>query len=167
MHSDSEALLERRLGTKVLAEHRRWMREALAEAHKAYSSGEVPVGAVAVYQGEVIARTHNLRETSNDPTAHAEILALRQAGMRLGSWRLTDVVLYVTLEPCPMCSGAIVQARIKHLVFGAFDDKAGAVGSVLDLIRSDLYPNDIQVTGGVLSAECSELLQKFFIERRD
>ncbi len=111
------------------------MSEALAEARLALAAGEVPVGAVVVLHGEVIGRGHNRRETANDPTAHAEILAIREAAGKLGSWRLTDADLYVTLEPCPMCAGAIVNARLRRLVFGAYDPKAGAVISLMNLVQ--------------------------------
>jgi tRNA(adenine34) deaminase len=144
-----------------------FMREALAEAHLAFEKGEIPVGAVAVYQGRVIGRAHNGKETLKDPTAHAEILALRQAAAHRGGWRLIDVTLYCTMEPCPMCAGAMVQARLPRLVFGVDDPKAGAAGSVLDLLHSPLLNHTVSVTGGVLVPEVQELLAQFFAGLRD
>ena len=142
------------------------MHEALIEAKKAASLGEVPVGAVAVYNNEIIARGHNLREINTDPTAHAEIIVLRKAATFLKSWRLTDIALYVTLEPCIMCAGAIVQARLGRLVFGAKDAKAGVVGSIADVIRTPHLPNNTEVISGVLATECGELLTNFFNNKR-
>ena len=139
---------------------------ALKEAVAAFEKEEVPVGAVAVHDGRIIARAHNLRETLRDPTAHAEMVALTQAAEALEHWRLDDVTLYVTLEPCAMCAGAVMQARVSRLVFGAHDEKAGAVGSRLDLLRGSGMPFTIEVTGGVRADECAEILQAFFAERR-
>ncbi|ACX53208.1 CMP/dCMP deaminase zinc-binding protein [Ammonifex degensii KC4] len=147
------------------------MREALSEAEKAYVRGEVPVGAVAVLNGEIIGRGHNLRETLKDATAHAEILALREAAKKIGDWRLEEVTLYTTLEPCPMCAGALIQFRVKRVVFGAFDPKAGAAGSVVDLLRDPRFNHQVEVVGGVLAEESGALLKRFFqelrMERRD
>jgi len=143
------------------------MKHAIAEAQMALESGEVPVGAIAVYQGDIIARGHNRRENDHDPTAHAEIVVMREAAKILGSWRLTEIDLYVTLEPCLMCAGAIVQARLGKLIYGANDPKFGAVGSVTDLIRNPLFPNDIEVLSGILADECSEILTTFFQEKRN
>jgi len=143
-----------------------FMREALAEAAAASPLGDVPIGAVVVRNGQVIARAQNRRERDRDPTAHAEMLALREAARHLGGWRLTGCTLYVTLEPCAMCAGALVQARIPRLVFGAADPKAGAVGSIVDLLRLPRGTHAVEVTGGVCEAECSDLLRQFFAALR-
>ena len=142
------------------------MRAALAEAEAAAESGEVPVGAVVVAGGEIIARGHNRSETDNDPSAHAEIVALREAARRTGNYRLTDATLYVTLEPCAMCMGALVQARIERLVFGAYDPKAGAAGSAIDLSDSPSFNHRFEINGGVLADECGSVLKAFFESRR-
>jgi len=139
---------------------------ALREARKAAELGEVPVGAVVVRQGQVIGRGHNRTEGLQDPTAHAEILAITAAANHLGSWRLEDCTLYVTLEPCTMCGGAIVLARVPRLVFGAWDPKAGACGSVLDVVRRPELNHRVELTGGLREAECGDLLRAFFRERR-
>lgn len=143
-----------------------FMRAALAEAEKAYQAGEVPVGAVIVLDGAIFAAGHNLRETGNDPTAHAEIVAIRNAAARLGHWRLSEMTLYVTIEPCPMCAGALVNARIARLVFGAADPKAGAVISLMDLVRDQRLNHRMEVTAGVLDEECGALMRRFFRMRR-
>jgi tRNA(adenine34) deaminase len=143
------------------------MQQAISLAHKVKSSGDVPVGALIVNEaGEILSFGKNEREKDNDPSAHAEILAIRRAGEKLGSWRLDDLTLVVTLEPCVMCAGAILQSRIKRLVFGAFDQKAGAVGSLFDVIRDVRALSKVEVIGGVLEDECVLLLKQFFIERR-
>ena len=142
------------------------MRAALAEAETAAESGEVPVGAVVVAGGEVIARGHNRSETDNDPSAHAEIVALRGAARKAGNYRLTDATLYVTLEPCAMCMGALVQARVERLVFGAYDPKAGAAGSAIDLSDSPSFNHRFEINGGVLAEECAAVLKSFFESRR-
>ena len=142
--------------------HGEFLAEALAEARKALQEGEVPVGAVLVRDGQILARSHNRREASGDPTAHAEVLALRAAGETQGNWRLTGTVLYVTLEPCPMCAWAIRQARVKQVVFGASDAQVGAAGSHWNL----LWP-EVESLGGIQEAECESLLREFFQERRD
>ncbi|NLW16402.1 MAG: nucleoside deaminase [Firmicutes bacterium] len=147
--------------------HESFMQIALAEAQKAYELGETPVGAVIVRDGAIIAKAHNLRETERDATAHAELLAIRQANQVLGGWRLTRCTLYVTLEPCPMCAGAIVQARIPHLVFGAYDPKSGACGSLMDLVRDERLNHQVEVTSGILADESSRLLRRFFAEFRE
>lgn len=144
----------------------RWMKEALKEAEIAYALGEVPIGAVLVEDDQILASAHNLRETRHDPTAHAEVLALRLGAERKEHWRLTGTTLYVTLEPCPMCAGALINARIGRLVFGAFDPKAGAAGSLMDLLRDERLNHRLPVCGGVLAEECGGLLRKFFAERR-
>lgn len=142
--------------------HERWMHNALNEARKAYEEGEVPVGAVVVLENRVIGRGHNQTETLQDPTAHAEILAITAAANYLSSWRLEGTSLYVTLEPCPMCAGAIVNSRIKTLVFGAFDPKRGACGSLYNIVQDDRLNHRVQLFSGVLADESSELLRQFF-----
>ena len=142
-------------------------RLALAEARLALAAGDVPVGAVVLGpDGAVVGRGHNAREASGDPTAHAEVLALRAAAATLGRWRLADCTLVVTLEPCAMCAGAIVLARVPRLVLGAWDDKAGAAGSVHDLVRDRRLNHRVEVVGGVLEAECAALLREFFADHR-
>lgn len=138
------------------------MREALKEAYKAADKGEVPVGAVIVADDQVIAHGHNLRERLADPTAHAEILALREAALVLGSWRLNDCTLYVTMEPCPMCAGAAIQGRVKKIVYGAADPKAGAAGSCVDLLGETCFNHRVEVVGGVLEEKCVQVVQSFF-----
>ncbi|MHB1141012.1 MAG: tRNA adenosine(34) deaminase TadA [Sulfuricaulis sp.] len=144
----------------------RFMRRALDLARHAEQAGEVPVGALVVLNDEVIGEGWNQPIVSHDPTAHAEIVALRAAATRLKNYRLTDTTLYVTLEPCAMCAGAIVQARVARVVYGATDPKAGAAGSVFNLLKSPALNHRAQVTGGVLAEECGEMLQKFFEVRR-
>jgi len=138
------------------------MQQALVEAETAARLGEVPIGAVVVRGGEVIGRGYNLREATNDPTTHAEMVAIRQAAAALDSWRLLDCTLYVTLEPCVMCMGAIILARIPRLVFACRDPRAGAVGSIYDFSRDERFNHRVEVTEGVLASECSELLSGFF-----
>ncbi|MHB1044040.1 MAG: tRNA adenosine(34) deaminase TadA [Eubacteriales bacterium] len=142
------------------------MQEALVEAEKARTLGEVPVGAVVVFDGEIIGRGHNLRETLKDSSAHAEILAMREAARRLGDWRLNGATLYSTIEPCPMCAGAIVQFRVSTLVYGAADPKAGAVDSVVDLVREPRFNHRVEVMAGVLEEECRSIVRRFFHELR-
>jgi tRNA(adenine34) deaminase len=144
-----------------------FMRRALDEARLAGEAGEAPVGAVIVRDGEIIASAHNLKESQPDPTAHAEVLALRSAARLLGSWRLHGCSLYVTLEPCVMCAGAMVHARIDRLVYGAHDLKTGAAGSLWDVLRDERNNHWVDVRGGVLAEECGSLLQEFFSARRD
>jgi len=139
---------------------------ALAEARAALALGEVPVGAVVVVDGEVVARGHNRREVDHDPSAHAELVAIRAACAAAGSWRLPDAQVVVTLEPCPMCAGAMVAARIGRLVFGAPDPKAGACGSLYNLGADPRLPHEFEVRGGVRSEECGGLLVDFFDDRR-
>jgi tRNA(adenine34) deaminase len=136
------------------------------EARAAAALGEVPVGAVLVHEGAIVSRAHNLRESASDPTAHAELLVLRDAARRLSSWRLDGATLYVTLEPCFMCAGALVNARVARLVFGALDPKAGAVGSLADVARDERLNHRLVVRSGVLAAECGDLLKRFFLARR-
>jgi tRNA(adenine34) deaminase len=142
------------------------MRVALEEARLAAADGEVPIGAVVVCDGAVVARAHNRRENDRDPTAHAELLAIRAAARGLGRWRLSGCTVYVTLEPCPMCAGAMHQARIDRLVFGALDPKAGAVGSLYDLSDDQRLNHRFDVTSGVLEEEASALLRAFFARLR-
>ena len=143
------------------------MQQVISLAQEVKSSGDVPVGALIVNEaGEIVSHGKNEREKDNDPTAHAEILAIRRAGEKLGSWRLHDLTLIVTLEPCVMCAGAILQSRLKRLVFGAFDQKAGAVGSSLDVIRDVRALSKVEVVSGVLEDECAKLLTDFFATKR-
>ena len=142
------------------------MREALAEAEKALELGEVPVGAILVRDGEVISRAHNRREELGDPTAHAEILAIRQAARSLGTWRLARTTLFVTLEPCPMCAGALVQARVDTVVFGARDPKAWGTLTVRDVAENAAVNHQAKVVSGVLEEECQAILRRFFQLRR-
>jgi len=143
------------------------MQQVISLAQEVKSSGDVPVGALIVNEaGEIVSLGKNEREKDNDPTAHAEILAIRRAGEKLGSWRLDDLTLIVTLEPCVMCAGAILQSRINRLVFGAFDQRAGAVGSSLDVIRDVRALSKVEVVSGVLEKECAKLLTNFFATKR-
>jgi tRNA(adenine34) deaminase len=143
-----------------------FMRLALREAERALEHDDVPIGAVIVHGGEVIGTAHNERELRNDPTAHAEMLALREAARTLGSWRILDSALYVTLEPCAMCAGAIVLARVPRVIYGATDPKAGAAGSVLDILDEPRLNHHPTVTGGLLSDLSAALLHDFFASRR-
>jgi tRNA(adenine34) deaminase len=143
-----------------------FMRLALREAERAMEHDDVPIGAVIVHDGEVLASGRNERELRQDPTAHAELLALREAAGKLGSWRVLESVLYVTLEPCAMCAGAIVLARVPRVVFGAWDPKAGAAGSVLDVLAQPQLNHRPEVAGGLLAEECGGLLTSFFAGRR-
>ena len=143
------------------------MQQAISLAGEVKSSDDVPVGALIVNEaGEVLSLCKNEREKDNDPTAHAEIVAIRKASEKIGSWRLDDLTLIVTLEPCVMCAGAILQSRLKRLVFGAFDQKAGAVGSSLDVIRDVRALSKVEVVSGVLEDECAKLLTDFFVTKR-
>lgn len=143
-----------------------YMRAAIGQARAAVAAGEVPVGAVLVHAGAIIAAGHNAPIASHDPTAHAEITTLRAGGQALGSYRLTDTTLYVTLEPCVMCAAAMVHARVRRLVFGAWDPRAGAAGSVIDVFGLAGLNHRVDVFGGVLMDECAALLQEFFTQRR-
>jgi tRNA(adenine34) deaminase len=143
-----------------------WMAAALVEAEAAAGRGEVPVGAVVVVDGAVVAAAGNRREELSDPTAHAEVLAIRQAAAGLGSWRLGDATLFVTLEPCAMCAGALVAGRVGRLVFGAFDPKAGACGSLYNLCVDPRLNHELPVTSGVLGGPCGDLLRAWFARRR-
>ncbi len=153
--------------TEVAADHAdQWMALAIDEARRALAHDDVPVGAIVVRQGAVIASRHNERELTGDPTAHAEVLALRDAAIAVGHWRLDDCILVVTLEPCAMCAGAIVNGRLGHLVYGAHDPKAGAAGSCFDLVNSSILNHRVPRTTGVRADECSALLKNFFASRR-
>ena len=143
----------------------KYMMEAYKEALKAYDKGEAPIGAVIVYNYKIIAKAHNLRQSKQSPIAHAEVLAIQKASKKLNSWRLEDCTLYVTLEPCPMCSGAIIQSRIKNVIFGAYDKKTGCAGSVFNIFNY-AFNHVVDVKGGVMEEECKELLQRFFKELR-
>lgn len=146
--------------------HEVWMRKALDQARVAFEANEVPIGAVIVHEDRVIAEAHNQRETLTDPTAHAEIIALTQAAESLGSWRLLDCTLYVTLEPCPMCAGAIVQARLPTVIYGAEDSKAGACHTLYQITSDKRLNHQATVMGGVLKDECRLILQEFFAQQR-
>ena len=143
-----------------------YMDIALEEAEKAADKLEVPVGAVVVQSGQVIGRGHNLREASQDPTSHAEMIAIRAAANEIGSWRLEEADLYVTLEPCPMCAGAILQARLKRVVYGATDPKAGAAGTLYNLLEDERFNHQVELVTGVRAEESSQLLQDFFRQLR-
>ena len=143
-----------------------YMTMAREEAELAYRAGEVPVGAVIVREGEILARAHNLREASGDPSAHAEILALRSSTEASDTWRLSGATLYVTMEPCIMCSGALVNARVERLVYGCRDAKAGGVDSLYSILSDSRLNHQVEVTAGVLGEDCAELLKQFFRERR-
>jgi tRNA(adenine34) deaminase len=146
--------------------HDYWMVRAIAEARKAEAKDEVPIGCVIVRDGLIIARGHNLRETAQDPSAHAELIAIRKAARKLGSWRLLDTTLYVTLEPCTMCMGAIILSRIPTVVFGCYDPKGGAAGSLYDLSSDPRLNHTVELLPRILEAECSGLLSRFFAALR-
>lgn len=142
--------------------HDYWMRRAIAEARKAEAKDEVPIGCVIIRNGRIISRGHNLRETNQDPAAHAELIAIRKAARKLGSWRLLDTTLYVTLEPCTMCMGAIILSRIPTVVFGCYDPKGGAAGSLYDLSNDSRLNHQFTLVPNILASECSGLLSSFF-----
>ena len=143
------------------------MQAALSLAKVAADKGDVPVGAIVVNEAsEILGTGQNLREQSNDPTAHAEVIAIRQAAEKIGSWRLDDLTLVVTLEPCAMCAGAVLQARLKRLIFGSFNEKFGSVGSTFDLIRDSRFGKKTEIYSGILEEECTEVLQKYFSKIR-
>ena len=150
----------------LITREERWMRAAYREAERARDLGEVPVGALVVFEEEVVGVGFNRRETDHDPVAHAEILAIRQAAEKLGRWRLTGCELFVTLEPCPMCAGAIVNSRLDRLIYGASDPRAGAAGTVFDLVRDDRLNHQVEVVHGVLREPCSQILSDFFAALR-
>jgi len=139
-----------------------FMKLAIAEAKKAAKINEVPIGAVIVYKDSVIAKGYNVRETSQKTLSHAELITIQEANQKIGSWRLEDCILYVTLEPCPMCAGAILQSRIKRVVFGAFDQKAGCAGTLMNLLDDERFNHQVEVKGGLLEEECALLLKDFF-----
>ncbi len=143
-----------------------YMKSAIEEARKAYELGEIPVGAVVVKEGEIIGRGHNLTETLKDPTAHAEMLAIREAAKTLGGWRLLDCDIYVTLEPCSMCAGALVWSRMRAIYYGADDPKGGGCGSVFDIVRSEDLNHKLEVHSGLEAEECAKLMKDFFRELR-
>lgn len=149
-----------------MVKHELYMKQALAEAYKACDEDEVPVGAVIVHKGEIIGRGHNQIKTLKDPTAHAEMIVITQAAAYLGSERLNGCVLYVTIEPCAMCVGASVLARLKTIVFGAWDPKMGACGSAIDLAKSSLFNHKIEAISGILEKECRSVVQEFFLAKR-
>ncbi|MBN1900849.1 tRNA adenosine(34) deaminase TadA [Candidatus Sumerlaeota bacterium] len=144
-----------------------WMKEALVEAEKAEQKDEIPVGAVIVLNDECIARGHDLRETSGDPTNHAEMIALRKAAKKIGGWRLCDCEMYVTLEPCPMCAGALILSRVKRLVYGAPNLKFGAVGSQCNILSLSGFNHKVEVTPGIMAKECGAILTRFFKNKRN
>lgn len=148
--------------TEGILNHEWFMREAIEEANKAWALREVPIGAVIVKDGVIVGRGYNLRETRKDPTLHAEMIAIREASERLGGWRLIGCTLYVTLEPCPMCAGAIVQSRIEQVVYGAPDPKAGCAGTLMNLLEEQRFNHQVPVLSGVLEEECGNLLRDFF-----
>lgn len=149
-----------------MEEEIKFMKEALKEARKSYDKGEIPVGAVVVKDGIIISRAHNLKETKNDCTNHAELLAIKKASKKLNSWRLTGCTMYVTLEPCSMCTGALILSRIDRVVIGTMDEKTGACGSVLNLSKDYKFNHSLELETGVMEDECRDILQKFFKELR-
>ena len=154
------------LNIPIPLDDQKWMKEALKEAKLAFSKKEVPIGAVVVYEDHIIGRGHNQIESLNDATAHAEILAITAASNALNSWRLSGATLYVTVEPCIMCAGAISLARLDRVVFGAFDPKKGAVGSLYNILKDDRLNHQVEISSGVLEKECSQILGVFFEEVR-
>lgn len=152
--------------TRPEKSHQYWMLRALAEARKAEEKTEVPIGCVIVRDGKIIARGHNLRESSQDPSAHAELLAIRKAARKLGSWRLLNTTLYVTLEPCTMCMGAIILSRIPTVVFGCYDPKGGAAGSLYDLSGDPRLNHRVELLPRIMESECSGMLSNFFSKLR-
>ena len=150
----------------MLNDNERFMQYAIREAQRAWDQGEIPIGCVIVHKGEVIGKAHNQRELLQDPTAHAEMVAITQAASRFKSWRLEDCKLYVTLEPCPMCAGAIILARVSEVYFGASDPKAGACGSLLNLLEDSRFNHQPEVIPGLLAEECGSMLSSFFRQVR-
>jgi tRNA(adenine34) deaminase len=157
---------EKNSAAMPLREDAAWMEQALEQAALAAAGGEVPVGAIVIKDGQIIGRGHNRNLLENDPTAHAEVVALRDAAARIGNHRLTGCVMFATIEPCAMCAGALVHARISRLVYGASDPKAGAAGSVLQVVNHPGLNHRMEITAGVLAGRCSEVLQRFFREKR-
>ena len=152
---------------KILTEDEKYMKEAIRQAKKAWKIEEVPIGCVIVYQGKIIGRGYNRRTTDKNPLAHAEISAIKKASKVMGDWRLEDCTMYVTLEPCQMCAGAIVQSRMKKVVIGSMNPKAGCAGSVLNLLQMAQFNHQVEIERGVLEEECSTMLSGFFRELRD
>ncbi|MDD2233361.1 MAG: tRNA adenosine(34) deaminase TadA [Desulfitobacteriaceae bacterium] len=146
--------------------HQDWMRLALEQAQIAFAQDEVPIGAVVVYNNKAIAFAYNEKEQRQDPTAHAEILAIQKATQKLGTWRLAEATLYVTLEPCPMCAGAMIQSRLKRLVFGASDPKGGAAGSVINVLDVNKWNHRVEVIAGILEKDCIQIIKDFFVRLR-
>lgn len=144
-----------------------FMKEAIKEAKKAEERNEVPIGAVVVYNGEIISRAHNLRESEQNALAHAELLAIDQACRKLETWRLEDATLYVTLEPCPMCSGALILSRVKRVVYGAADPKGGCAGTLMNLLQDQRFNHQCELAAGIMEAECGEMLSHFFRQIRE
>lgn len=151
---------------EILSIQEKYMKEALKQARKAAKLGEVPIGCVIVYQGEIIGKGYNRRNTDKNTLAHAEITAINRASKKMGDWRLEDCTLYVTLEPCQMCAGAIVQARIPQVVMGCMNPKAGCGGSILNILEMPEFNHQVQVTRGVLEQQCSDMLKEFFVQLR-
>lgn len=149
-----------------MTEDEKFMKEAVKQAKKAWKIGEVPIGCVIVYEGKIIGRGYNRRTTDKNPLAHAEILAIKKASKKMNDWRLEDCTLYVTLEPCQMCSGAIVQARMKRVVIGCMNPKAGCAGSILNMLQVEQFNHQVELTKGVLEEECSIMMKEFFKELR-
>ena len=149
-----------------MTEQEKYMKAAMTQAKKAYALGEVPIGCVIVHEGKIIGRGYNRRNTDKNTLAHAEITAINKASRKIGDWRLEDCTLYVTLEPCQMCSGAIVQARIPEVVIGCMNPKAGCAGSILNILENDSFNHQVKVTRGVLEQQCSDMLTQFFKELR-
>lgn len=147
-------------------ENENYMKEAIKQAKKAYAIGEVPIGCVIVYEGKIIGRGYNRRTIDKNPLAHAELIAIKKASKKMGDWRLEDCTLYVTLEPCQMCSGAIVQARMKKVVVGCMNPKAGCAGSILNLLQVEQFNHQVELETGVLQEECSTMMKNFFKELR-
>lgn len=145
----------------------KYMKEAIKEAKKAAKIGEVPIGCVIVYQDKIIGRGHNKRNTKKTTLAHAELLAIQKASKAMGDWRLEDCTMYVTLEPCQMCAGAIVQARMKEVIVGAMNKKAGCAGSILNILQMEEFNHQVELTTGVMEEECKKILQDFFVELRE
>ncbi|MBO6137587.1 MAG: tRNA adenosine(34) deaminase TadA [Lachnospiraceae bacterium] len=150
----------------MLTEDERYMKEALKQARKAYKMGESPIGCVIVYEGRIIGRGYNRRNTDKSTLAHAELFAIRKAARVMGDWRLEDCTIYITLEPCPMCAGAIVQSRIKRCVIGAMSPKSGCAGSILNILDESRFNHQVETLSGVLGEECQQLLSSFFKELR-
>ena len=152
--------------TKVIIDHEKWMKAAFREAEKAFEQDEVPIGAVVVKNGIIIGRGYNQCESLNDPTAHAEIIAITSAANTIKNWRLKDCQLYVTKEPCPMCAGALVNARINMVVFGMYDEKEGCCGSLYQLCRDNRFKHQLAVKGGIMEDTCTLIIQEFFKKQR-